>query len=312
MPAPTEPLVLIADPGQVAEGPLPDALREAGYRVAIAAKGQDALNVFYGEPPQCVLVRHGLEARLGRSLLAEIKGDHAYGHVPVILLATQGEVAAGIDWEQVPADDYVIEPAPPATVLSRIRICWARARRDIHANPLTGLPGNLTIALEAERRLDAGIPFAIAYADLDAFKAYNDKYGFSRGDEVLRMTSRILVNATRSLGSDDTYVGHIGGDDFVFITPPELMARACEAIGAHFDAIVRSFYDEEDRAEGRILSKDRQGNPCTFPLMSCSIGVVDTSQSKVSHIGELVSRATEMKSAAKGSPGSNYKVDHRH
>ncbi|MBN2308086.1 MAG: diguanylate cyclase [Candidatus Hydrogenedentes bacterium] len=311
MPAPRKSIALIADPRPAERAALERILSEAGYEVRTAETGQEALDIFYAEPPRCLVLKHGMPVREGLSLLKEIKSDNVYGHLPAVEVVSRAELEAGIDWDGVPADDYVVEPLDATELLSRIRICWARAQRDVNANPLTGLPGNLTITREAEQRLAANQAFAFAYLDLDAFKAYNDKYGFSRGDEVLRMTARVVVNAIRALGNDNTYVGHIGGDDFVFITPCELAAQACESITRSFDLVVTNFYDEDDRARGCIESVDRKGNPTTFPLMACSIGVVDTRASAISHIAELFSRVTEVKSVAKGLPGSNFALDRR-
>lgn len=307
----SKPVILVVEPDDTKREALAAMLEEAGFDPHTAATGPEALDRFYAQPPRCLLIRHQFLLHEKRTVLEEIKSDNVYGHLPAIVILTPEDIGESIDWEAIPADDYLVEPFEMAQLASRLRICWARAQRDVHANPLTGLPGNLTITREAEWRLAGEVPFAFAYLDLDHFKAYNDCYGFSRGDEVLRMTARVLVNVIRSLRSDNTYVGHIGGDDFVFITPPDLMRRACQDITVNFDLIVPSFYDEEDRVRGFVQSIDRQGNPKSFPLMSCSIGVVDTLASKLTHIAELFSRVTEMKSVAKNQPSSNYVIDRR-
>ena len=242
------PIVLLADPRPDALACVERLLHKAGFEVRAAGNGQDALDIFYRDAPRCLVIKHGLSLREGKSLLDEIKSDNVYGHLPAIVLMSEQEIQEEVDWSAVPADDYVVEPVSGPELLSRIRMCWARALRDVNANPLTGLPGNLSINQEAQRRIASSTPFAFAYLDLDTFKAYNDKYGFSRGDEVLRMTARVIVNVIRSLESDETYVGHIGGDDFVFMTPPHLIIRACQECTKNFSLIVPNFYDEDDRA----------------------------------------------------------------
>ena len=121
----------------------------------------------------------------------------------------------------------------------------------------------------------------------------------------------MLVNVIRSLHREDAYVGHIGGDDYVFMTPPEMLTQACEEVNKNFDLIVPSFYDEEDRARHGIESEDRRGNKVTFPMMSSSIGAINTGASEITHTAELFSRAMEMKSQAKNMPGSSYCIDRR-
>lgn len=288
-----------------------DILRNGGFAVTDCENAQDALDAFYAEPPQCVVVPLAMEASSGQPLLDAFKHDNVYGHIPVVVLLTPAELEAGVDWSHIPADDCLLEVDSPKEVCTRMRLCLARALRDVHANPLTGLPGNLTITRETDRRLAAGNEFAFAYLDLDHFKAYNDKYGFSRGDEVLRMTARIIVNAIRAIDSPSTYVGHIGGDDFVFILPSDRVHDVCKRVISNFDLIVRDFYDAEDRKRGCILSTDRQGNAQQYPLMGASIGAVDTRVSKVVNTAEMFARVTEIKAFAKRLPGSNYIVDRR-
>lgn len=303
--------VLLADPAQERRERLAQILRTNGFAVAECTSAQEALDAFYADPPQCVVVPLGMAGSNSDSLLLELKGDNVYGHIPVVVMLTPEELNAGVDWTHTPADDYLLEINSDDEIRARMRLCLARALRDVHANPLTGLPGNLTITRETDKRLAAGDKFAFAYLDIDHFKAYNDKYGFARGDEVLRMTARIVVNAIRAVNNPSTYVGHIGGDDFVFILPSDAVHAVCKRTISHFDLIVRDFYDEEDRKHGCIQSKDRQGNAQQFPLMGISIGAVDTSVSKVANTAEMFARVTEIKSFAKRLPGSNYIVDRR-
>jgi GGDEF domain-containing protein len=258
-----------------------------------------------------MVIHYSMTSGAGQNLLNVLKSDNVYGHLPAIVTVTAEELAAGIDWISVPADDFVLDPIDGDTLLARIHLCWSRALRDVNANPLTGLPGNLTIGGEAERRLGAGEDFAFAYMDLDGFKSFNDSYGFARGDEVLRMTARVLVNTVRSVDREHSYVGHVGGDDFVFITPSGPIARACEEVIAAFDSIVPDFYDDVDRKQGGIQSIDRQGNPKWCPIVTCSIGAVDTRISDIKHVGDLFGRVAEVKNVAKKLQASRFVIDRR-
>jgi len=311
MTGPERKVILIADPRPEARQSLAAILEREGYVVTIAQSAEDTESTFYADPPHCMVIRLSMTSDESRNLLKELKGDNVYGHLPAIVALTREELAAGIDWLAVPADDFVVEPVDGEDLLARIELCWSRAQRDVNANPLTGLPGNLTIGREAERRLGAGENFAFAYMDLDGFKAFNDSYGFARGDEILRMTARVLVNTLRSLDQEKTYVGHVGGDDFVFISPSGLIGKACEHVIASFDSIIPDFYDDADREQGGIESCDRRGNPKWWPLVTCSIGAVDTAISKVEHIAELFGRVSEVKNVAKKLQGSRYVVDRR-
>ncbi|MCL4695301.1 MAG: diguanylate cyclase [Candidatus Hydrogenedentes bacterium] len=304
-------LVLFADPNPAARQKLVDTLTGAGFEVSLARTAEEAHRAFYADPPHCMILPLSMTSGDGANLLKELKRDNVYGHLPAIITVSPEDVGSGIDWISVPADDFVVDPINSEALLARIHLCWSRAMRDVNANPLTGLPGNLVIGHEAERRLGAAEPFAFAYLDLDGFKSFNDRYGFARGDEIIRMTARILVNTVRAIDEHRTHVGHVGGDDFVFVTPAGLMNEACEQIIASFDAIVPDFYDDDDRKRGGIDSIDRQGNPKWYPLVTCSIGAVDTTVSHVKHIAELFGRVSEVKNAAKHLQGSRFVVDRR-
>jgi diguanylate cyclase (GGDEF)-like protein len=310
MEAGAQPAVLLALPPQRAAAAA-SALEAADLRPVVASLANEVLDTLYSQPPHCLVLPIGMAGPHGNRLLDELKSDNLYGHLPVIVVVSEAELAAGIDWRRVLADDYVMEAFSDAELISRVRLCLARAQRDLHANPLTGLPGNVTIMQEAEQRLAEGEAFAMAYLDIDHFKAFNDKYGFGRGDEVLRMTARVLLNAVRALKDPMAYVGHVGGDDFIFMVSADRAVQACQDVLRHFDLIVPNFYDEEDRINGSIHSVDRQGNPHTYPLMSCSIAVIDTARSDPRHVGEIVSRAAQVKKFAKDLPGSNFVIDRR-
>ncbi len=287
------------------------ALEAAGFTVREAADARSLLSALYSSPPRCIVLPAACPgSRAGQPLVLELKNDNAYGHAPV-LVTLPAERIPEMDWQRFPADDYLAEPFSDEELVARVRLCIARTGRDVNANPLTGLPGNYSIMREAERRLDSGDTFALAYVDLDNFKPFNDKYGFARGDEVLRMTARILVNVIGGLGSRETYVGHVGGDDFLFITPSHLVEHACADVCRNFDLVLPNFYDDEDRTRGEIRSVDRAGNPQTFPLMGCSIAVIDTARSAVQHLSEMSARAAVVKKYAKSLPGSDYLVDRR-
>lgn len=288
-----------------------EALERAGFIVNVATNESTLLELLQSAPPRVILVAEQFTMLGGGCLLELVKHETFFGHIPAIVLLSHDAISRGIDWMQTPADDYLVRPVSEVELLSRVRLNIARAQRDVNANPLTGLPGNVSILREAERRLTSGVSFAIAYLDIDNFKSFNDKYGFARGDEVLRMTARVLTNVLGTIDGRDVFIGHVGGDDFIFVLPSNLVDRACREVLGNFDVIVANFYDDEDRMRGAIHSVDRQGRPQEFPLMTCSIAVIDTAQTPVGHLADISARAAEVKRFAKSLPGSNYLVDRR-
>jgi GGDEF domain-containing protein len=162
-----------------------------------------------------------------------------------------------------------------------------------------------------QARLLAGEHFAVCYADLDHFKEFNDRYGYAFGDGVIRMLSRILRDMVRGLAPGG-FVGHIGGDDFIFNLPLPYLERTCDGVIQLFDELIPYQYTEEDRKAGYFLGKDRRGNIHRIPLMALSIGVVTNQFQTFEHTGQISELAAEMKAYAKSLPGSKYVVDRRH
>lgn len=276
-------------------------------------RGGAAVEQLFSDPPDLLLVDTELPDISGADLVTTVKAENVYRQLPVVLRLANGEAETGIDFTSVEADDFLTtaDIADPNVVRMRLALTLCRSARSLDANPLTKLPGNTTIISRIQELIDKKAPFALAYADLDHFKAFNDKYGFARGDEALMMSARVIVNTVRSFPSEYSFVGHVGGDDFVFIVRAEEAEDACKRVIANFDAIVPNFYDRDDRARGAILSTDRQGQERTFPLMAVSIAVVRNLSGKLTHFGEVSHIASGLKKKAKGVETSSYVIDAR-
>jgi diguanylate cyclase (GGDEF)-like protein len=177
----------------------------------------------------------------------------------------------------------------------------------IDMNPLTRLPGNMAIEATLRKRLEGGLPLAFCHFDIDNFKAFADKYGYGWGSEVIKMTAQVISSAVAKYGSQDDFVGHVGGDDFVVITTPNQYEKICRSAIEAFDRTAPDFYSSEDRNRGFIRGMTRQGEAMDFPLMTISIGVVTIHEAMDPlQVGEM---AAELKESAKSLPGSNYVVD---
>lgn len=181
----------------------------------------------------------------------------------------------------------------------------------LDASPLTRLPGNVAIENVLTKRIEAGARFAFCLADLDDFKAFNDRYGYAMGSEVIKATADLVMDAVTRHGTNADFVGHIGGDDFVVVTEPENYEKICARIIESFDREIVDFYEPEDLDRGCIEGKTRQGELMTFPIMSISIAVVTNIYRNISCHIEVGEVAAEMKELAKSRPGSNYVVDKR-
>jgi GGDEF domain-containing protein len=181
----------------------------------------------------------------------------------------------------------------------------------VGVHPSTRLPGTNEIEREIRRRMDAAVQFAVCYADLDHFKEFNDRYSYYDGDRVIYILSRLLHDVVRGMLGPDGFVGHIGGDDFIFVTPLDAFAAVCSEILNVFDELIPLQYSEQDRRAGYFFGKDRRGQLHRVPLMTLSIGVVTNQNRGFTHPAQVSELATEMKSYAKTLPGSVFVADRR-
>jgi diguanylate cyclase (GGDEF)-like protein len=286
-------------------------LSEENYEILEARDGEEALKIINTKPLGLVLLDYKIPKVDGRQVCRLIKKDLLLRHLPIIMVTGKGDISDKVGGIDAGADDYIVKPFEPKELLARIRMIIRRTERDLEANPLTRLPGNVSILNELLRRLENKSLFAVCYIDLDKFKAYNDKYGFEHGDEVIRETARILIRATGQEGNPDDFIGHIGGDDFVIITTPNVVDNMCKTIIADFENTSPSFYNEADRKKGYIVAHDRKGEEKNIPLLSVSIGVVTNEFRKIEHVAQIGEVGAELKSLAKSLERSNYIKDKR-
>jgi GGDEF domain-containing protein len=239
-----------------------------------------------------------------------LKSDSYTAVVPSLVLsrADAASIDAGFD---AGGDEVVREGLDEAEAYVRLNSMLRRSDRDLHVHPSTRLPGAVEIEAEINRRMREGGYFAACYADLDHFKEFNDRYSYYEGDRVIRMLARVLHDVVKGMCGTAGFVGHIGGDDFLFIIPLGVVSEVCEEIITIFDALVPYQYSEQDRRAGYYFGKDRRGQLHRVPLMTVSIGIVTNEKRHFTHAAQVSALATEMKSYAKTLPGSVFSIDRR-
>ncbi len=303
--------VLVVDDDPFIARLLEIELRAAGYEVGVAGDGVQALEAAQQRCPDLVLADVMMPNMDGFELTRRLRQDARTSSVSVIMLTARGLSADKLEGFSVGADDYIVKPFDTPELLARIRGVLRRAREMRASSPLTGLPGNVRIEDEIEGRVSSGARFAILYADLDHFKAFNDHYGFMRGDQVIQFTARMIQEVALERSAGEAFVGHVGGDDFVVVCPPEVAEGLAAAIVERFDRESASLYDEVDSAAGLIEVTNRRGELQRFPLLSISIGLASTERREFAHYAEAVAVATEMKAYTKATAGSSWAIDRR-
>ena len=246
----------------------------------IAFKGiESALDFIYNTIPALLIVRLDLGDNVTMGVLGAIKEDPIFSQVPVMAVFGSDDILP--EWDMFFVDDYIRTKELEREMAKRVELCITRSEKIVEINPLTRLPGNISINKQIQARLDSGESFGLAYLDINQFKPFNDKYGFTRGD------------------------------DFVYIMDMDLIEKTSEEIIDSFNSVIGTFYDPGDKSKGFIESVDRHGALKTFPIMTLSIGIANSRAGHFSHYGEITEIASKMKSYAKHSKGNCFKVDRR-
>ncbi len=288
-----------------------EILEESGFKVAFAHEAEAGLNKAVEILPDLVLLDVKLGHSSGFDVCKKIKEDSKLRHTPVIMLTGQDMPRDELAGFKAGADDYVTKPFKPSLLIARIVSAMERSARDLDANTLTYLPGNRVIMEEIRSRIEGKKKFSVLYLDLNNFKAFNDRYGFVRGDEAIKLSAEIFQKCLTQHSKTPFFLGHVGGDDFVAIVDSHDVEGLCAMIIKEFDDAILKLYDEEDRRNNKIVSIDRKGMKVEVPIMGLAIAVVTNKMKSFNHPGEISFIAGDLKKWAKVADKSNFVIDRR-
>jgi len=297
-------------------------LLKNNYDLMVARSGEKAIKLAKSDhPPDLILLDIIMPEMDGYDVCRILKSDDKTKDIPIIFVTAMCDDDDEYKGLGMGAIDYITKPIRPAIVKARVKNHIERylALRELErlnklafdANPSTGLPGNNSISEAITQSLDNKKDVCVIHADLDYFKAYNDKYGFARGDDVIRFTSDTLKRVLLESKSDDIFIGHIGGDDFVLITPASACQQIANTIIQRFDQGIRQFYENKDLEKNGIVSVNREGEEQFFPIMSLSLSGVDLSKRTFTQYIEVNDVCAEVKKVAKSTAGSCFFMDRR-
>jgi CheY-like chemotaxis protein len=304
--------ILIVDDDPYVRDLLESALADQ-YEVLAASSGEQAIETAISHCPRLILLDVVLPGLDGKEVCLRLRRNPRTCHAVIVILTGRSTPQQVVDGLRAGADDYLVKPFHISELCARVDSHLRRQARELQANPLTGLPGNNEIEQVIRASIDAKIEFAVCHADINRFKSYNDKYGFSDGDRVIAFCADVLTRAVAEHGRPGlAFVGHIGGDDFVIIADP----AGCKAIAQftvdRFDKEVRRFYSAEDLDRGGIETTDRVFKTAFAPIISISIAIV-ISYGTLVHPGQISQAAAELKNFLKrnGPSSSSYMIDRR-
>jgi len=306
-----KPRILVADD----EPNLLEALRllfdRNGFEVLLAQDGQEAVETGQREQPDVIILDVMMPRMDGYEACRTLRAHFRSAHIPILLLTAKGGEEDKLLGLEGGANDYVTKPWTSRELVQRVRnhLAWSRTQRAV--SPLTGLPGNVSILAERQRRVDAGESFAQMFLDLDNFKAFNDRYGFPVGDTAIQAVAEVLVEVVRGKGRPEDFVGHIGGDDFQVLTEPDRAEDLAEAIKDGLEARLPLLYETDDRAQGFVRVLNRRHEFENFPLMSATISVAVYDPAAGKHLAQVDDALRELKQFGKSLPGSVVVTERR-
>jgi len=279
-------------------------LEKAGYEIDTAEDGLQALTAVERCPPDLMLLDLMMPNMDGYEVCKRLKSNYQTNHIPIIMVTAKAELENKLQGFEDGVNDYITKPFAITELLVRVKnvLQWSQLQRQ--ANPLTGLPGNISIEKEVERRLGANTRFVFMYADIDNFKAFNDYYGYRKGDDAIRLTAEIMIESVKLYGNVDDFVGHIGGDDFVIISTPVRADAVASNVVKVFDERVVSLFTREDLERGYVEVVNRKGTFDRFPLLTLTIAMVTSGKGGVDHIARISDIASELKRYGKTLEGS--------
>jgi diguanylate cyclase (GGDEF)-like protein len=279
-------------------------LEKAGYAVETAEDGVEALKAIEASPPDLVLLDLMMPNMDGYETCKRLKSNYQTNHIPIIMVTAKANLENKLQGFEDGANDYIAKPFAISELLVRVKnvLQWSQLQRQ--ANPLTGLPGNVAIEREVERRISGNGRFVFMYADIDHFKAFNDYYGYRRGDDAIKLTAEIIVEAVKIAGKRDDFVGHVGGDDFVIVADATRSDAVANAVVKAFDERIRRLFEKEDLNRGYVEVVNRKGIIDRFPLLTITIAVVSNTGGRLDHVARISDVASELKRYGKTLEGS--------
>jgi diguanylate cyclase (GGDEF)-like protein len=294
--------------------PVPPVFRawldSQGLPLAVSGNAEELMATALRTRPRLIAFDARTHPIAALKACSRVKADSYTGIIPSVVFsrAEDSAFAAGFD---AGGDEVLREGVSSSEAMQRLDALLRRSDRDTYVHPSTRLPGANEIEAEITRRLSSSDLFAVCYADLDHFKEFNDRYSYYDGDRVIRILSMMLHDVVKGVSGERGFVGHIGGDDFIFIIPVHDVSEVCGEIVSIFDDLIPYQYSEQDRRAGYFFGKDRRGQLHRVPLMTVSIGVVTNERRHFTHASQVSEPATEMKSYAKTLAGSVYSIDRR-
>jgi PleD family two-component response regulator len=284
-------------------------LGDAGYLCLRARDGEEALDLVRSELPDLLVLDLMMPKLDGIQVCKRIKSDVVLSRVPILMLTSMAGVEQRIEGLEAGADDYLSKPFDLREVAARVKALIRQNRRERDRNPTTNLPGVEALEDHVSQLLRDDKPFELLYIDIENFRTYADVYGYRKADEVVAYTGQLILAQCRTYSGASTFVGHIGGDDFIVVCQNgNGAAELRDGLTEAFRDGVEHFYSDADRKQGFIIAKQDQGETRRAQFMSVSVALVPVRPGQYESTEQLALEVTQVKAESRMRTGSGLFV----
>jgi diguanylate cyclase (GGDEF)-like protein len=287
-------------------------LEIGGYLVESVNNGEEAIFRALQNRPDLILLDVMLPKMDGIEVIKALRSNFRTSGIPIILVTAKRDIHDKVAGMRVGADDYITKPFSREELLARVKMVLRRTSEMRDRNPLSNLPGNISIELDIQRRLKSKEGFSLFYLDIDNFKPYNDRYGYTKGDQAIQLLAEVLLAMAEKFCAPGDLIGHVGGDDFVVVTSIQQADQAAHFLLSEFSVRSIEFFSDEDRAAGYFTSISRSKETKQYPCcLTLSLAIIENYNNRFTSYGQLVDVATELKAYAKSKGGNRFVKERR-
>jgi diguanylate cyclase (GGDEF)-like protein len=280
------------------------SLEQAGFKVDVIDNVNSAESNLKLLKPDLILIYSNITSDHGLNFFQTIKGLEINPRPIIVSLVHEDSSDERIEVLRAGADDVISYPMSTKEIAFRV-MAHLRRRQETHVNLLTGLPDGVVASNVLENCLLELDDWAILSIDLDNLRIYNETYGESLGDQMIKALAAVL----KSVVNNDDFLAHRDSDDFLFITRSDRAEAMAEEICRRFDFISPRFYTKEDASRGYVIGVGAKGMKRRVPLVSISIGVTAKGRRNFSSAVEILQAARDMRYLAKSKNGSDWVSD---
>jgi PleD family two-component response regulator len=303
--------ILVVDDEENLRNILEFQLRGEGFEVRGLGRGDETLSTALHWKPDLVLLDLMMPGMDGFSVCRELRGHEQTQGLPVIVITARGDAATRLQALVAGAHEFLVKPYAWDELLARIENVLELSRRHPGKVSFLGLPGSAATEAEITRLLNGNEDFAFLNLDVDWFRRFNERFGYDKGDEVVRMLGRLIQDVLESKETDLRFVGHLGGDDFVVLVSPDVAQPFAEELTKRFDSESRALFPKRDVARGHYEIVNRKGQREAVPLLALTVALVNHVKDREMHPRRLADVAAELRTFGKNRPGNIVVTERR-